>query len=401
MPTLLTNFFTGPIGQAFSSTCILYIMFIMILLSIRMYREQGKRAYLYLILGFILIMTYQGLNIHFSINGLEKAPVIRYFLEFIRTLTFMIFNLAIYQLYNRSSRGTIIYFCFMLMGILLLPSIQLLSNPLFLSGEPGQTFHGVWPLQAYTLALCVLFACTLGRRIRQRLKYYSSLVLYGAMVMLNLFGTEFVQQPAISLTMAENLLPVFYYTLLYFILFDRIVELLQSVYRSSITDGLTSLYNRRYFYKVASHYIKESLKVSVIFCDIDNFKKLNDTEGHHRADGVLKQVANLMTEELEGIGITGRYGGEELVALVVDRNAKVEEVAETIRKRVASESIVTISVGYSTLRKGVTTEDLIKQADQAMYHSKTTGKNKVTGYTELQIIEASTSRVGRKKNVAK
>jgi diguanylate cyclase (GGDEF)-like protein len=232
------------------------------------------------------------------------------------------------------------------------------------------------------------------------LKYYSSLVLYGAMVMLSLFDTEFVQQPAISLTMAENLLPVFYYTLLYFILFDRIVELLQSVYRSSITDGLTSLYNRRYFYKVASHYIKESLKVSVIFCDIDNFKKLNDTEGHHRADGVLKQVANLMTEELEGIGITGRYGGEELVALVVDRNAKVEEVAETIRKRVASESIVTISVGYSTLRKGVTTEDLIKQADQAMYHSKTTGKNKVTGYTELQIIEASTSRVGRKKNVA-
>lgn len=388
MPTLLTNFLTGPIGQAMSSICILYIMFIMIVLSIRMYREQGKRAYLYLILGFLLIMTYQGVNIHFSISGLDKAPVIIYFQEFIRTLTFIIFNLAIYQLYNRSSRGTIIYFGSLLIGILLLPTIQLLSNPLFLSGEPGQPFHGVWPLHAFSLTLCVLFAFTLGRRIRQQLKYYSTLVLYGAMIILSLLDTEFIQKPVIFLTIAENLLPIFYYTLLYFILFDRIVELLQSVYRSSITDGLTSLYNRRYFFKVASYYIKESLKVSVIFCDIDNFKKLNDTEGHHRADGVLKQVANIMTEELEGIGITGRYGGEELVALVVDRNAKVEEVAEMIRKRVASESIVTISVGYSTLRKGVTAEELIKQADQAMYHSKTTGKNKVTGYKELQNKDA-------------
>ncbi|MEH7087241.1 hypothetical protein V7139_31765, partial [Neobacillus drentensis] len=229
MPTLLTDFFTGTVGQDFSSTCILYIMFIMILLSVRMYREQGKRAYLYLILGLLLIMTYQVVNIHFSMNGLEKPPVFIYFLEFIRTLTFIIFNLAIYQLYNRSSRGTIIYFGVLLMGILILPSIQLLSNPLFLSGKPGQPFHGVWPLQAYTLTLCVLFAFTLGRRIRQQLKYYSSLALYSMMVLLSLLNTEYLQEPAHFLSLAENLLPVFYYTLLYFILFDRIVELLQSV----------------------------------------------------------------------------------------------------------------------------------------------------------------------------
>ncbi|WP_314588807.1 GGDEF domain-containing protein [Paenibacillus terrigena] len=389
----LANFFTGTIGQAFSSSCIIYIMFIMILLSIRMYRKQGKKAYLYLIFGFLLIMTYQGLNIHFSINEILRARAISYFVEILQTLSFIILNLAIYQLYNRNSKRTVIYCCLLVMGILILPIVQLLIDPLFLSGPPTDHFAGVWPLQAYNLVLCLIFALTLGRRIRQQLKYYSSLVLYGVILVLNLLGNHVLTKPSAFIELTHNLLPIVYYTLLYFILFDRVVELLQSVYRSSITDGLTSLYNRRYFNKVASHYIHENLRVSVIFSDIDNFKKLNDTEGHHRADGVLKQVANIMTEELEGIGITGRYGGEELVALVVDKDAKVEEVAETIRRRVASESIVTISVGHSTLRKGVTTEELVKQADQAMYHSKTTGKNKVTAYADLQ---GSTSKPDRK-----
>ena len=135
------------------------------------------------------------------------------------------------------------------------------------------------------------------------------------------------------------------------------------------------------FYEVSGPLRLAGMKISTIFCDIDNFKKLNDTQGHARADEVLKQVAAIMEEELDGIGITGRYGGEELVALVVDRKVKPAQVAESIRARVASESIVTISIGYSVLRKGVRGDELMKQADKAMYHSKTTGKTRypITG----------------------
>jgi diguanylate cyclase (GGDEF)-like protein len=136
----------------------------------------------------------------------------------------------------------------------------------------------------------------------------------------------------------------------------------------------------------------QGIRVSVIFCDIDNFKKLNDTQGHARADEVLKQVAQIMEDELDEIGLTGRYGGEELVAMVVDRRAKVGHVAERIRERVAEESIVTISVGYSTVKKEMNPDELVKQADQAMYISKTTGKNKVTAYKAAEVKKSRAAR---------
>jgi len=98
-------------------------------------------------------------------------------------------------------------------------------------------------------------------------------------------------------------------------------------------------------------------------------------------DQVLKQVAQIVKEEAEPIGsICGRYGGEEMVVLVTDGNADAGELAERIRARVESETIVTVSVGFSQLRKNVTADELIKQADEAMYKAKTSGKKKVVAY---------------------
>ena len=94
------------------------------------------------------------------------------------------------------------------------------------------------------------------------------------------------------------------------------LERLLLTFQSSITDGLTSLYNRRHFNKKAEQLLRQTKRVAIIFCDIDNFKKLNDTQGHHKADGVLKQVADIIREETAGIGAAGRYGGEELLGLV-------------------------------------------------------------------------------------
>ncbi|EHS58595.1 GGDEF domain-containing protein, partial [Paenibacillus sp. Aloe-11] len=72
--------------------------------------------------------------------------------------------------------------------------------------------------------------------------------------------------------------------------------------------------------------------------------------------------------------------------------AKVEHVAERIRKRVAEESIVTISVGHSTVKKEMDPDELVKQADQAMYISKTTGKNKVTAYKATEVKKSRTAK---------
>jgi len=163
------------------------------------------------------------------------------------------------------------------------------------------------------------------------------------------------------------------------------VELLLSAYRSSITDGLTNLYNRRYFLGQLERALRSGNQVTAIFCDIDNFKRLNDTQGHHKADEVLKFVASLMIEETQGIGLAGRYGGEELVAFVIGPVGTAMQAAEAIRSRTEKESLVTLSIGISTARPDsrIAAADLLKQADKAMYHSKTTGKNRISDYARL------------------
>jgi len=212
----------------------------------------------------------------------------------------------------------------------------------------------------YILALAALFVAQLAKLI----------VRYGA-------------PDTLFYVRIETLLPIVFYILLFMIIFERVVELLQSAYHSSITDGLTNLYNRRFFMRQLEHAVRSGLPVGAIFCDIDNFKKLNDTQGHQQADTVLKTVANILAEETEGIGLAGRYGGEELVAFITGANVSSGAVAERIRERIEKETSVTASVGHCQSATGLSADRLMKQADEAMYHSKKSGKNRVTDYARL------------------
>jgi diguanylate cyclase (GGDEF)-like protein len=158
------------------------------------------------------------------------------------------------------------------------------------------------------------------------------------------------------------------------------VEIMQAIYNTSITDGLTRLYNRKFFDRRVAQYVQRGYPVSVLFSDIDNFKKLNDTKGHQTGDEILKQVAEILRQESEECGIAGRYGGEEMVVLVTDPAVKMDQFAERIRSRIESETIVTASIGYSRSKGNVTADELVRQADEAMYKAKTSGKNKVVKF---------------------
>ncbi|MGF7045772.1 diguanylate cyclase (GGDEF)-like protein [Paenibacillus sp. DS2015] len=290
----------------------------------------------------------------------------------LQVFSFLLLNVSVYQLYRRMRvKGH------MLLGLMIL----LLIIPLFLKTVlPFDTSS--WQmiyLDFYQSAIIIMGLIIIYPRIRQRGKYLLGTMIYLLWIITNI-TIRYMDNDAAWLQIPHLFLPLIYYTVIFLILFERIIEQMQSIYRSSITDGLTNLYNRRFFMKNVNRYVEQGVKVSVIFCDIDNFKKLNDTQGHARADEVLKQVSAIIEEEVSELGLSGRYGGEELVAALVDKRAKVSQVAESIRARVEGETIVTISVGHSSLRKNITADELITQADQAMYRSKTTGKNKVSSF---------------------
>jgi len=170
------------------------------------------------------------------------------------------------------------------------------------------------------------------------------------------------------------------FTVLFISLMDHSLLIMQSSYVSSITDPLTGLFNRRYFTQYITKCVEQNVPVHVIFTDIDNFKKLNDTMGHKIGDEVLKKVAQIIMEEVEGLGIAGRYGGEEMVALIQNPNVDMASLTERIRRRIENETITTASIGYKIFENGLPPDVLIKHADEAMYIAKKSGKNRVVRY---------------------
>lgn len=164
-------------------------------------------------------------------------------------------------------------------------------------------------------------------------------------------------------------------------------------YKLATTDGLTELYNHRYFQeqmqRFASHSDRYNTVFSLIIIDIDFFKKFNDNFGHQSGDAVLRQVAFALKKNVRATDIVCRYGGEEMSIILP--NTKNEEAVAIANKlctiigtkkcKLANgkESNVTISLGVSTYGEedGLTPTELIASADKRLYHAKENGRNRV------------------------
>ncbi|MBU1091538.1 GGDEF domain-containing protein [Patescibacteria group bacterium] len=165
-------------------------------------------------------------------------------------------------------------------------------------------------------------------------------------------------------------------------------------------DELTDVYNRRGFLNVTNRAFESislrrteierrigfQIPFSVIFFDIDDFKKINDLYGHDVGDKVLKNVGKILRLKLRPSDFYGRWGGEEFVLALIGANMETGRiVAEKIRGEIEQTKIVakgkkigvTASFGVVVYRKEKKLSEIIKEADQAMYEAKKQGKNRV------------------------
>jgi len=148
-------------------------------------------------------------------------------------------------------------------------------------------------------------------------------------------------------------------------------------------DGLTGLYLRRFFMKRFDEELERAerynYKVAFVMCDIDDFKKYNDTFGHQMGDRILEKVAQVLRGNLKPGDVAGRYGGEEFCMFApVLKKEEGAKKAEEIRRSVEEKIKVTVSIGISYFPDDASIkEDLIKTADIALYRAKEKGKNRV------------------------
>ncbi|MEX1067011.1 MAG: diguanylate cyclase [Aquisalimonadaceae bacterium] len=175
---------------------------------------------------------------------------------------------------------------------------------------------------------------------------------------------------------------------------DRLQESLQEMERLATTDALTNVPNRRHFFDLAEHALQRALRyhtpISALLMDLDNFKTINDVHGHHVGDAALRRVATVCQAGMRGCDIFGRYGGDEMVAILTDTAlAGALEVADRLRSTVAQQPVdaegqtvaLALSIGVATLGNGVTSLDtLLHHADTALLQAKQAGRNRVLPY---------------------
>lgn len=174
---------------------------------------------------------------------------------------------------------------------------------------------------------------------------------------------------------------------------DRLRTSVKQTIELAVTDGLTGLHNRRYLdshLKILFNRAQaRGRPLSVCITDIDRFKQVNDSYGHDAGDDVLREFAARIRATVRGADLACRYGGEEFVVVMPDTSAEAAAaIAERLRSMIEDRPFtlrtspatlhVTASMGIATFAPGVDTpEQLLKQADRALYQAKSSGRNRV------------------------
>jgi len=177
---------------------------------------------------------------------------------------------------------------------------------------------------------------------------------------------------------------------------SELYEKTEELKRISITDPLTGLLNRRYFQERLTEEIERSrrhrIPVSLMMVDIDNFKAFNDHYGHPGGDEILILLGQALRNYIRAIDVAARYGGEEFTIIlpqtnkedariIAERVCKEIERNETLQKKHSDLMRLTVSIGLATFPDDAETfEELIRNADRALYQAKLQGKNRVVTF---------------------
>lgn len=360
----ILNLFFGVNGEFLKALLLLPVILLMYMLSSKLYVKRRRRSYSF------LTKTTMALLIFNTVVILATSII---------SIVNVQSNLLTLFITGISNAGyiTILYGLFRIQNTADLKTQFFYFGPAILTAATGLLSPAISNLICLfsLIAIITLFRKKLGRG--HLITVASS--LYGLSLIILTISDLFTFSHG-AINVITQILPVVTYTIIMISLLEHSLVIMHSSYVSAITDSLTGLYNRRYFDKIISSFVNRNTPVNVIFSDIDNFKKINDNEGHKVGDEVLQKVASILMEEVNGYGVAGRYGGEEMVVLVQDPDIDMNELTEKMRCRIEKETIATASIGYRMFEANVPPNQLIEQADAAMYLAKQKGKNCVVRY---------------------
>ena len=166
-------------------------------------------------------------------------------------------------------------------------------------------------------------------------------------------------------------------------------------------DPLTGVFNRRQIANVLAKMHKSDKQFAIVLLDLDHFKRINDSYGHDAGDEVLKCVARILSSNIREHDLVGRFGGEEFILILEDRELRdAIMIAERCRRQIEREKIsidqnsvihVSASFGIAISDRHIQREFVLRQADRALYLAKENGRNQVRHYLDLTEITVEPS----------
>ena len=246
----------------------------------------------------------------------------------------------------------------------------------------------------YNILITLVLSCAVAFTVFRIRSVYVSLILFVFLTIAYLYFTTYVMDKYnvwvwLVIPIACSIFIFICSFIIKYLLKSRDFEY---TYKLATTDGLTELYNHRFFQEKIRQKIMQAEKnkanFSLILIDIDFFKKFNDKYGHQAGDAVLKHVANTLKRNVRTEDFVCRYGGEEMTIILNNANKEVAiKTAQDICKIIAEKKYeltpelevnITISLGVSTYpENGTTPTELIEYADKCLYKAKETGRNRV------------------------
>lgn len=262
----------------------------------------------------------------------------------------------------------------------------------------------IWHAMSYVVTYGVVFYVIVLLKKRMITQSISFFVLLAASLLISLPLIYFIESTSHS--KETNTLQ---FILIHFgsgILIHASLETIRAQYaryhqacQEADVDGLTGLYNRRKLEESVRQLLKTETTFSILMLDVDHFKRINDVYGHDQGDAILRQISELLRTHCPDSVIVGRYGGEEFIMICPNLQlSRSYDLAEVVR---AASSIynyqikdehpaqITVSIGVayheSFHSKKESLQDIVQDADQALYEAKRRGRNRVWYHSMIQI----------------
>lgn len=317
------------------------------------------RKYLMYFFNYILILMYLFYSIFFYLNGSILFATIKIF--------FAIITISLYLVFKNISKDN-------LYAILLGLIFSIYSIIAYLSTTEAN--YGF--MYIFFIPPTFVFLCGYKKGFNYSIIYFIIILilgLYDVAVLKNQFF-DYISFSIFICTAISFLLVC--------VLIDySFITLHEKMLNISITDPLTKLYNRRKIDEVLRNEIQNNSSLSVAILDIDDFKQINDKNGHQIGDEVLKIFSQVLQKSIRSTDILGRWGGEEFIIVLPYTNSDEAYICvNKIKKNIGEikyQNIekITCSFGIASSDNNLTLDKLILKADTALYRAKATGKNRI------------------------